>query len=337
MSSAQPSSLAPDELWGDARWLAQALDPPAGIARFVEMTPDAYREASFLDDRIFQEPQTSRLVPWAEIAASKPDEARTDARWIFHIGHVGSTLVARLLGELERALSVREPRALRDLTFFPRDVRDRFTPALQALLSRTFGPEQSALVKATSMVTEIAGELVPRGERALFMYATPRTYIAGILAGENSRKELAGMADLRTKRLAGRDLRFAAPRHEADLAAAAWTCEMTALEAAGDGAFLWVDFDRMLADMGRSLIDVARFLGLEAGDAQIREIVSGPLMGRYSKALEHDYSPELRRALIAQAESDHARDVREALVMLEDAAQESPLLARALSRSNPEA
>jgi hypothetical protein len=188
------------------------------------------------------------------------------------------------------------------------------------------------------MVGEIAGELVPAGERALFMYATPRSYIAGILAGENSRKELAGMAELRTKRLAGRNIQFAAPRHQADLAAAAWACEMTALETADDGTFLWTDFDRMLEDMERALADTARYFGFEASEQRLREIVvSGPLMRRYSKALEHDYSPELRRAVIAQAEADHGRDIREALVMLEGAAQECPLLARAMKRANPEA
>jgi hypothetical protein len=335
MSSAPPA----DELWCDARWLIQALDPKAGLVRLVEMTPQAYAQASFLDDRMFQQPRTSRLVPWEAVADTIPQEARADARWIFHIGHVGSTLVARLLGELEGVLSIREPRALRDLTFFPAEVRERFVSVLPALLSRTFGPSQTALVKATSLVSELAGELVPAGERALFMYTEPRPYIAGILAGENSRKELAALAEPRRERLARRDIRFATPRHEADLAAAAWACEMTALEEveAGDRQFLWMDFDRMLEAMERALADTARFFGFQATDAQLIEIVSGPLMRRYSKALEHDYSPALRRDLLAQAEREHGASIRQALVMLEDAAQESPLLTRAMARTNPEA
>jgi hypothetical protein len=337
MSSAPPT----DEVWRDARWLAQALDPSAGIVRLVEMSPEAYLNASFLDDRIFQEPQASQLVAWGEVAASLPERARTDARWIFHIGHVGSTLVARLLGELEGVLSVREPRALRDLTFFPAEVRGRFMPVLQALFSRTFAADQTALVKATSMVSEIAGELVPSGGRALFMYATAQSYIPSILAGENSRKELAAMADLRRRRLEGRGTPLAPPRHEADLAAAAWACEMTSLEAAaeraGDRRYLWLDFDRMLGDMGAALGEVAWFFGFEAGPDGLEAIASGPLMRRYSKAPEHDYSPELRRAVIAQAEAEHGRDIGEALVMLDVAAQESPLLARAMKRSSPEA
>jgi hypothetical protein len=341
MSSAQPSPLAPDQIWRDARWLAQALDPRAGIVRLVEMTPETYRSASFLDDRIFQQPQESRLVAWDEIAARLPEGARTDARWIFHIGHVGSTLVARLLGELEAVLSVREPRALRDLTFFPAAVRERFIPVLRALLSRTFDPHQTALIKATSMVSEIAGELMPEGERALFMYAAPQSYIPSILAGENSRKELGAMADLRRRRLEGRGIQLPPPRNEADLAAQAWACEMTALEAAageaGDRSYLWMDFDRMLDGMDAALAQTTAFFGFEAEPDRFREILSGPLMRRYSKAPEHDYSPDLRRAVIAQANAEHGREIGEALVMLEVAAQESPLLARAMKRSNPEA
>lgn len=330
-----------DEIWRDARWLAQALDPNAGIVRLVEMTPETYRSASFLDDRIFQEPQRSQVVGWDEITASLPEGARTDARWIFHIGHVGSTLVARLLGELEAVLSVREPRALRDLTFFPPAVRERFIPVLRALLSRTFAPPQTALIKATSMVSEIAGELVPAGERALFMYAAPQSYIPSILAGENSRKELSAMADLRRRRLGDRGIGLPPPRHEADLAAEAWACEMTALEVAADGSgdrsYLWMDFDRMLDGMDAALAETAAFFGFEAEPDHFSEIVSGPLMRRYSKALEHDYSPDLRRAVIAQAEAEHGREIGEALVMLEVAAQESSLLAGAVKRSTPEA
>ena len=224
------SAPTPDEIWKDARWLAQAVDPRAGLVRLVEMTAGEYRNASFLDDRMFERPRISHLLPWEEVSASVPADARRDARWIFHIGHVGSTLIARLLGELDSVLSVREPRALRDLTFFPPDVRGRFVPTLQALFSRTFTPEQASLLKATSFVSEIAAELLSADGRALHLYATPRSYISGILAGENSRKELAGMASMRAQRLASRDLRLPPARSEADLAATAWACEMTSLE-----------------------------------------------------------------------------------------------------------
>src|SRR3546814_16845109 len=59
---------------------------------------------------------------------------------------------------------------------------------LTALLSRTFRPEQRAIVKATSFTSEIARRLIPPASHTLFLFATPVHYIENILAGEHSRK-----------------------------------------------------------------------------------------------------------------------------------------------------
>jgi hypothetical protein len=330
------SAPSPEEIWKNARWLAQAVDPRAGLVRLVEMTPEAYRDASFLDDRILQRPQTSHLLPWSEVASSAPTGPRSDARWIFHIGHVGSTLIARLLGELEAVLSVREPRSLRDLAFFPREVRAPFVPTVRALHSRTFGSGQKALVKATSFVSEIAAELMPNDGRGLYLYATPHSYIAGILAGDNSRAELNALADTRRQRLASRAIVVPEARSEAELAAAAWACEMTALAAADGPNVLWADFDQALSDMEGSLSRFADFLGLEAETQLLSQIANGPLMRRYSKATEYEYSPQLRRDLLNEAAGRHARDVESALAMLDRASETAPLLRKALDRAQAE-
>src|SRR5690349_3210744 len=96
---------SPQEIVRDGRWLLQALDPTGELVRLVEMDREAYRSASFLDDRMFQAPRNSQIGRWSEIVQAIPADARRDVRWIFHIGHVGSTLVARLLGELDGVLS----------------------------------------------------------------------------------------------------------------------------------------------------------------------------------------------------------------------------------------
>jgi hypothetical protein len=202
----EPMPTAPTsaEIAADATWLVQALDPNSGMTRLVRMSPDVYHAASFLDDRMLAEPRETAVVPWTHIATAIPPDTRTDARWIFHIGHVGSTLIARLLGELPQVLSIREPRILRDVSGVSEEGRGGFIRPLQLLFSRTFDQSQIALIKATSFVSEIAPELVPPGERALFTFATPRAYVASILAGENSTKELAVLAPSRSKRVADR-------------------------------------------------------------------------------------------------------------------------------------
>lgn len=329
--SPQPADIA-----RDATWLAQAFDSPNRLVRLIEMDRQAYRSASFLDDRMLQQPVNAHIVEWQSVRSAIAVEARRDARWIFHIGHVGSTLVARLLGEIGGVLSVREPRFLRDVAMLGNEDRTDLIFAAQALFSRTFADGELALVKATSFVSEIADELVPKGERALFMYASPRAYIASILAGENSVLELATLKASRAQRMSGR-VPASGGSSAAHSAAAAWACEMTALESAADRMagrqIAWADFDSMLADMPNELLRVAQFFGFDAPADRIHAIATGPLMRRYSKAIEHEYSAELRRELIAEADGMHRADIDSALAMLQSAAEKAPLLERALRRA----
>ena len=333
MSSA-PSA---GEIRRDATWLAQALDPAAGVVRLVAMDRDSYRAASFLDDRLMQRPVDAQILPWPDIEDAMADDMRADARWIFHIGHVGSTLVSRLLGEFDGVLAIREPRLLRDVAVSAPDVRTRYLGPIARLMSRTFAEAETACVKATSFASEIAPDLVPSGERALFMYASPRNYIASILAGENSVKELHALADYRHQRLQQRGIALSAPRNDADRAAQAWACEMTALEAAAeamtDRGIVWMDFDVALKDMNAALRGAVDHFGFDAPADRLREIASGPLMKRYSKDPNYEYTPQLRDDLIAQELRLQGREIEGALAMLASASEKSPLLARALARA----
>lgn len=337
MSSAAPSPLAADEIARDATWLAQALDPSAGTVRMVAMDRDSYRAASFLDDRLMQRPVNAQILAWPDVEAALAGNLRSDARWIFHIGHVGSTLVSRLLGEIDDVLGIREPRLLRDLAMIPPAVRARYITCIPKLVSRSFAAGEVACVKATSFASEIAAQLVPPGERALFMYARPGNYVASILAGENSLKELRALGDYRAQRLNSRGIVLPAARNDAERAAIAWACEMTSLEVAAekmtDRRIAWADFDTMLGEMDAELDRVAAFFGFTADPARLRAIAAGPLMQRYSKALEYEYSPALRYELIAQEFRIQGREIDAALAMLRAGAEKSLLLARALERT----
>ena len=120
MSSAPTAA----EIARDARWLGQALDPNEGMVRLVAMDRDSYRAASFLDDRLMQQPVDAQIIAWPDVESAVAGEMRTDARWIFHVGHVGSTLVSRLLGEIDGVLAVRNGG-----TWSTSDVRTELGPA----------------------------------------------------------------------------------------------------------------------------------------------------------------------------------------------------------------
>jgi hypothetical protein len=311
-------------------WLPFEWDAASGRLTWLGLSEAEYRAASFLDQRLLTPASRTRQSPWPRMPAG----ARRDANWIFHIGNVGSTLVSRLLGELPQVFALREPQLLRQL-----DENADFD-TVSALLSRTFRPGQRANVKATSFTSEIAGRLVPPGSRALFLYATPQHYLENILAGENSWQTLQALSPIRLARLQGRcpglgaDL---AAMHDGLKAALGWACEMTSLEAAASrlpaGTVLWMDFDLFLTDPAAHFTAVARHFGHEADAAAARAICAGPLMGRYSKALEHEYSPALRREILADARRRHAGAIGDALNWLGGLESRYPAAARAIRRA----
>jgi hypothetical protein len=312
-------------------WLPFQYDPATGRVDWLRMTEADYRAASFLDQRMLRPDSEFRQSDWPAM----PAEARRDADYIFHIGNVGSTLISRLLGELPTVFALREPLLLRTAA------EGQFE-TLAALFSRTFRPEQRANVKATSFTSEIADRMVQPGARALFLYATPAHYLENILAGENSWQTLQALSGVRLARLQGR-----CPGLEADLAgmhdglkaALGWACEMTSLDAAAArlpaGTVLWLDFDLFLTDPARHFAAIAAHFGHPATAAET--ICAGPLMGRYSKALDYEYSPELRREILADARRRHAGAIGDALNWLGDLESRYPAAAQAIRRAEGQA
>ena len=201
---------------------------------------------------------------------------------------------------------------------------------IRALFARTFRDDQSAIVKTTSFVSEIAPTLVAKGDRAAFLAASPQAYIETILAGENSRKELHDIgnrapADVRTSarhrdaRAERRTTGGARLGLRSDLAEAA-------AEHISEGDILWVNFDEFLADPEEQLFTCATHFGTAASRAQAATIARGPLMARYSKDLSYEYSPQLRRELRSQAAREHGSEIDAAIALLYEIANHSPLL-----------
>jgi hypothetical protein len=347
------ATLTAGALAGSPRWFPHLLDPCSDRVLLVEKDEADYRDASFLDDRSLPSDRTRHGVEWRHLAAAFEPSARRDVQYIFHIGHVGSTLISRLLGELPGLFALREPLILRtfaemlaqrgeaEALWDPQSIPARLDVAA-ALLSRTFRPQQRALVKATSFVSEAAADLVPAGSQALLLYARPRRYIETILAGPNSRQELAVTARDRLKRLhraAGEPRWRLWEMGEGERVAMAWAAETASLVAAaerlGDGRFLWMDFDDFLAAPAASLQILAGFFGEAVDEAEAARLAAHPLMSRYSKAAEHEYSRELREQLLAEARREHAPALSAALRWLDSAGRDSDAVAKAIRSTAP--
>jgi hypothetical protein len=329
-------------------WFPQQMDAATDRVLLVRMDEAGYRAASFLDQRMLTQQSQPQWAEWTELEAS--DQAgRADANFIFHIGHVGSTLISRLLGELDGVFALREPQILRNFAdlaalngqphahWSPEQFDTRLETAI-GWLSRTFAESDRALIKATSFVSEIAAPILGATRKALFLKLSPERYIETILAGDNSRQELALLASPRLcrlhKRLGTEDWRLW-ELSEPVRAAMSWLSEMMALNAAAQAAptghVHWLDFDAFLQEPVARLGEIAKFFDIETNADTLSAIISGPLMSQYSKAPEQGYSPDLREKLLAEARATHQEGITEALTWLNDAADRHEAVARMMT------
>jgi hypothetical protein len=318
------------------------LEVVAGDAmRLVYLDEAAYKAASFLDQRLLglKYEQTTCTLATIHAAATK---LAPRSHYIFHTGHVGSTLISRLIGAHESFFSLREPALLR--TVSDELPLRRGAPTLGvalALLARTWRTSQRAVIKVTSTVSELA-ELILAGEdhpRAIFMFTDPLAYLRGILAGPNSRVEsrMLGPARLRrlVRRLDGAEWR-SDPRSEGEQVAMNWLCEMTALHQAAlrfESQVLWVNFDAFLSGPALGLQRIFRVLGAAPSPGDLEALVTGPLMRQYSKAPEHAYDAALRREVLLSADWEHGKEIGRGMDWLGKTAMRHPLIQAVLESS----
>lgn len=350
----------------DPSLFVHQMDVNTDQLMLMKVEEEELRAASFLDQRLLEAKpgEQPRAWQWGDFAHIAPQTetpeapARDDARFIFHIGHVGSTLLARLLGEAPDTLALREPQILRQFAELrvveglphspwpPGRVAERL-PLARKWLSRTFREGQRALIKATSFVSDIAPDLIEDSRKAVFLTLRPERYLQTILAGDASRQELAFLSGTRLQRLnrqlakeTGAEPIKLWDLDEAKRAAMAWACEMTALNSATQAAkeggardnVMWQDFDAFLAEPGDTLSATARHLEVGISEEQAHRWVQGPIMTRYSKAPEQGYSPQLREEVLERASRERENDIRAALRWLDAMAQEHPAIAAAIER-----
>jgi hypothetical protein len=301
--------------------------------RLVRLDESAYRAASFLDQRLLAGGYDQVACPGAmlRVAAAK---LAPGSHYVFHTGHVGSTLISRLIGAHESFFSLREPPPLRVLC----DESAQQGAVLNlhatlALLGRTWRPNQRAVIKVTSIVSELAQDILGTdvSAAAIFMFAPPLSYMRGIMGGPNSRVEAKHLAPARLRRLAKRltgEGWRPDPRSEGEHIAMSWLCEMTALYLAAErypSRVHWVDFDAFLRDPATVLSRIFHALGANITASELEALVRGPLMRQYSKAPEYTYDAALRREVHSSADAEHGAQIQRGMLWLERVAAAHPI------------
>ena len=315
------------ELGASPEWFPHELDLDQDRVSFIRLQETEYEQASFLDGRIITPASIRKSLLWKQVeAAISAAQLAEHCGFIFHIGHVGSTLLSRLVGAHPAALSVREPLVLRTLAQAP--AAEPLLAGCLKLLSRTFDPRQLAVIKATSFVSELATDLVSRAAapKAVMVSVSPESYFATILGGPNSRQEARTLAPSRLERLhrrIGQPAWQLASLSEGEVLGLSWACEMSALAQATEaaaGRALQVDFDQFLGSPTNVLTAVLRHFDLDGSSNEASAILAGPDMRRYSKAPEHAYDAQLRRDVLNQARAMHGVEIGRGLAWLDRAA-----------------
>jgi hypothetical protein len=334
--------LKEHDLLGSPAWFPLRHEM-AGELTMIKLDETAYKTISFLDERILARSFTqAACATWIFDAAATKLKPRS--HYVFHTGHVGSTLISRLLGEHRRLFVLREPALLRVLANDPTLQFPNTTAAsaanlarVLAILARTWRPEQRAVIKATSFVNELA-ELILAGvdkPHAMLVFAKPYNYLCGILAGPNSRIESRALATSRSLRLTRRlgGIFHAETCSEGEQVAMSWLSEMIALHQAAlrfPSQVKWVDFDVFLREPLSELGAIFHALDVEVSSAQLAALLAGPIMRQYSKAPEYAYDAALRVEVLQSADREHAAEIARGMKWLENAAVNNNTIATIL-------
>jgi hypothetical protein len=330
----------------------QKLDLARAAGLLIGFDRRAYRAASFLDDRILGPDTKGAWAPLARIIDTARGLPRArPLHFIFHAGHVGSTLLSRLLDETGLVLSLREPLPLRTLAdAYDADGRvdallsSEDLRALQCTLidlwSRGYDGDAAVVLKATSSTSRIAPALLAAesSARAVFLNVRPSVYLATLLAGQNSAVDLRGHGPVRIHSLQRRMEPAMRPLHTlspGELGAMSWLAEAfneSDLRSAAAERVLSIDFDEFLGDVETGVTRVLHHFALAADPALAAALARSPVLTRYSKAAEFEYSPELRAQVLNESAKTHSAEIRKGLAWLEGLAQADARVAGLLAQ-----
>ncbi|MCF7223584.1 sulfotransferase [Marilutibacter chinensis] len=333
----------------DPEFLPFRLDLVGQRVLWVRLGQARRHAAAFLDERALPaEPEGGWLPLPAWLQAEPGTAMPADA--IFHIGHCGSTLLARLLESWPQLQSLREPLPLRILaeawpTRGQADARlsvdgaERLLQAAWAAWSRPLPPCTRSLVKATSSCNGLIGPLLDLhpAMRAVLLDMPLRPWLATLFKSADSVNDAASAAPERLRHLQACGFADGLALHAMSLpeqCAMGWLAERLrfgALAAGPHGArVLRVDFETLLEAPGPTLATIARHLGLDDGSVPVA--LASPVWGRYSKAQAHEYGPRDRRHDLELALQRNASGIAAAEAWLAAQARRHPEVAAVLAR-----
>lgn len=299
-----------------------------------------YRRASFLDQRALHHRDIPGwVVSRAELAAGLDSAPAPDRlHWLFHIGHCGSTLASRLMDLLPGVLGVREPLPLLTLASARGDVATQSWHSIVLhLLARGFDDTRAVIVKPTSLVATMAGDLLRGSGKGCLLWVDLQTWLATMLREKDLIDSVLDNEDLR---LAGSGL-DRDPLPDGPRLGRAWLAEqMRWQRLLADPALatrvMDLDFSTLLADPAAVSARLAAHYGVEVPADWGRRINDSGLLTRYAKDDAQQFDARTRERELTAAADLHATAIADGLRWAEAAIDRLnlPVLAGRLRRGS---
>ena len=336
-----------DVVRSSALWHFHDYDLENSSFTLLKIDEPLYRNASFLDQRVEPQSLAGFRYDLEQLEPLFPENGMTQQQtnFIFHIGHCGSTLLSRALASSPEVLPVREPLNLRHLAGdlrnseitgagLPHSACLSFLDITLRALGRNFHPGQTPIIKATSTCNNLIIPILERHEtaRAILMFVTLESYLAGMLGKQTPALDLQGHALSRMSDWAriknSRPLKTSGMA-ENKLAVLAWLTSMrylTEAEARLENQATLLDFEVFLQQSDIELTRAARYFAV--GEETQKILTAWPKVSSgYSKKPDHPYSARNRRITLQRGRLMRSDEIRQGMQWAEELIKETPALA----------
>jgi hypothetical protein len=313
----------------------------------LRLTELDFRRTSFIHQIAHSVDGKKYILPLNEFAGLAKNLAVSPCnRYIFHISHVGSTLLSKILGQQQQVLSLREPLLLRWLAELLNNLEkpesvvspnqfDEYFAACLVYYSRKFRPDNEVVIKATSYTNVLADRILGQSHlpQAVFVYSSFPAYLATILktpASVNAIYDLAPSRLARLHRLVNADTWKLYELGVGEVLAMSWACEMLTLELAAKGRasqVSWLDFDEYLKSDIQTQVQLFDHMKIRYSTDDVARLRSGETMQTYSKDPARQYDKLARAKDIAFILKREAIAAEQGKAWLEKGAAMHPAIA----------
>lgn len=323
--------------------MLQNLDLVSRRGLVLRVNEKLYRDASFLDDRMFTPQMEGYWFPLDALVETLEGLAPPSPHFIFQVGHCGSTLISRLLAELPGNLPIREPMSLLTLAMTRRELgrpsswvsmahwQQYFELATRAL-ARGYRPGDRTVIKVTSTAGNLL-EALPRdarnSPRMLLLYIRLESLLTVMLRSPSLRDSIhanspAWITDF--CRLTGHDDVHLADLDDAQQIAVKWLTLMLLFDRTAKSVpeqARLLDFDDFLKNPADKLAGTADHFRLKFSAEEIGKLTSGPLMRSYSKIPAQAFNPDQRDRELRDARRQFHDEIQSGLRWAEKLCRET--------------